>query len=178
MAAEQRALLWLNIVGGTAVLASYVYGLDRLGDDAQLAWGGVPATWRGLYTVNMFAAAAGYFPFTSFLLFAVDAAAVRIAGRLPYSTFRWIYLVILVGSALWLPLTCIWIERGGSLLWAAIHLDLLAVGAASLALLAALATLTPRRPAWWYAAALVGVIPFFVQTAVLDAIVWPAYAAR
>jgi len=178
MSREQRNLMWLNAAGGTAVLLSYVYGLARLGDDAQLAWGGVPAAWRDLYTLNMFAAAAGYFPFTAFLLFAVDSGAARIAGGLPFSTFRWLYLVILTGSALWLPLTCIWIESGGTLLWRLIHLDLLAVGSAALALLVAVATLEPRRPGWAWALAVLGALQFVFQTAVLDASVWPAYATR
>jgi hypothetical protein len=172
---EQRTLLWLNVIGGAAVLGSYVYGLNRLGADANLAWGGIPDSWRGLYTLNMFAAAAGYFPFTAFLLFAVDTRLARVAGRLPFTTFHWIYLVILAGSALWLPLTCVWIEQGGDLLWATIHLTLLAVGFASLTLVAALATLSPRQPAWAYALALAGTLPFFVQTAILDALLWPAY---
>jgi hypothetical protein len=60
---KRRSLLALNVIGGTAVLASYVVGLGAVPGDAL--WGGVPESLRPLYTVNMFLAAAGYFLFTS-----------------------------------------------------------------------------------------------------------------
>ena len=52
--------LLLNIFGGTAVLGSYVWGIAGYPELRDAFWGGVPESLRGLYTINMFFAAAGY----------------------------------------------------------------------------------------------------------------------
>ena len=49
------------------------------------------------------------------------------------------------------------------------------VGISSLTLLWAVATVRPAGPAWARAAAVVGALAFSVQTALLDALVWPYY---
>jgi hypothetical protein len=123
----------------------------------------------------MLLAAAGYFAFTYFLVFQVDPAEARIGGRVGYGLFNALYVLILVPSALWLPLTWLMLEQPGPELWIAIRLALAVVGLAGLGMLGALLTLRPRHPAWAYWLAVAGTIPFCIQTAVLDAVVWPAY---
>jgi hypothetical protein len=171
---QKRALIWLNAIGGTAVLASYAYYLTahpELGNDF---WGGVPGWMRSGYVVNMFLAAAGYFAFTRFV-FRLRPAKVRIAGRFDYRIFQLIYALILVPSALWMPLTFAMIQDPGPGLWLATRLILALVGIGSLSMLAALLWLEPRTPKGAHRLAVVGSVPFIFQTGVLDALVWPAY---
>jgi hypothetical protein len=138
-------------------------------------WGGVPSSLLPLYGVSMLLATAGYFAFTYFLVFRLDPEEARIANQFSYGLFNGLYVLILVPSALWLPLTWLMLEQPGTALWIAIRLVLAIVGLAALGMLGALCTLRPRQPAWTYWLAVAGTIPFCVQTAVLDAIVWPAY---
>ena len=98
-----------------------------------------------------------------------------IADRFGYGSFKWIYALILLPSALWMPLTFGMIENPSSGLWLSIRLTLAAVGIGSLMLVAALLQLQPRSPNGAYRLAVVGSIAFTFQTAVLDALVWPAY---
>jgi hypothetical protein len=49
------------------------------------------------------------------------------------------------------------------------------VGISSLALVCSIASVRPAGPAWARALALVGALAFAVQTALLDALVWPHY---
>jgi hypothetical protein len=172
---RQRELVAINLVGGLAVLGSYVAGAAMHPESTRLLWGGVPAALKPFYTISMLTAAAGYFPFTYLLVFRTDPENSRIAGRLSYGCFHFLYLLILLPSALWMPLTFQLVDRWSAALWAVIRIVLALVGIGSLGLLAALATLAPVTSRRLYAFAIAGVVAFCVQTALLDATVWPAY---
>jgi hypothetical protein len=171
---QKRALVWINVLGGTAVLASYAWNLLAHPEAGSDFWGGVPAAMQPLYVVTMLLAATGYFAFTRFV-FRLRPAQVKIAERFGYGLFKWIYLLILVPSALWMPLTFEMITSPGAGLWFAIRLTLAAVGVGSLLLVAALLWMEPRSPKLSHRFALAGSIAFSFQTAILDALVWPAY---
>jgi hypothetical protein len=172
---RQKMLIWVNVVGGLAVLGSYANGLVSTPNAGDVLWGGVPLGLRPLYTGSMLLAAVGYFPFTGYLLFGVDPDRVRIAGRLDYGCFVFLYALILFPSALWMPLTFTLRDGWNPMLWIVIRLVLALVGIGSLALLAGLLALTPRPRGMGYALAVAGAVAFCVQTALLDACVWPAF---
>ena len=174
----QRKLIGLNVLGGIAVLGSYAHGFVAHASSVGEVWGGVPEALRPLYTLCMFAAAAGYFAFTFFVLFRLDPREARISGRIGYAGFLWLYALILFPSALWMPLTFAMLEGANAWLWGAIRLVLAAVGVASLGLVLAVRRVHPTHATQARRLALVGALAFGFQTAVLDAIVWPAYFPR
>jgi len=167
-----RTLIALNVVGGSAVLASYAVGLGAVPGDAL--WGGVPDNIRPLYTVNMFLAAAGYFFFTPYILFRLDPETTRVAGRFGYGIFHLFYALVLFPSALWLPLTAHMAEQPGLAAWACVRIDLALVALGALGLLASLISLGASAPKG-RRLAIAGLVPFCLQTVVLDALVWPAF---
>lgn len=174
MQREQRALGLLNVIGGILVLASYAYALAISPDVRSALWGGVPEGARSLYTLNMLLAAAGYFPFTWLFVIRTRPAELRAASGAPYGLLFLLYALVLIPSALWLPLTARMVETPGPGLWLSIRivLFLVAVGATGL-LVVALRFARARGGALpWLAFA--GTVPFFTQTALLDALVWPA----
>jgi hypothetical protein len=166
--------VWINVVGGIAVLGSYAHGIATHPETRGDLWGGLPAALQPLYSLNMCLAAAGYFLFTSFVLFRLDAERVRVFGY-GYGVFPLLYGAILVASALWLPLTFEMLAGPSPALWLAIRLDLAITGLASLALLAAIARVRPHEAPGARRLALVGAAFFCLQTALLDALVWPAW---
>jgi hypothetical protein len=172
---KKQRLAAIVLLGGTAVLSSYVYSLTI--DPATRAglWGGVPPALLPGYTVSMALAAAGYFAFTYFLFFHVDPDRARIAGRFRYSLFHGLYVLILGPSALWLPLTAAMVQQPSSALWLGVRLVLALVGLGSAALLLALLSLRPRQPLVAYWLAIAGGVAFFIQTAVLDLFAWTAF---
>jgi hypothetical protein len=165
-------LLWLNAVGGAAVLASYAWGLGALSAAEPGLWGGVPAAWRPAYTLNMLLAAVGYFAFTSYWVLAVAPERVRFAGG-GFVALTALYAAILFPSALWLPLTALSLDDPASWVWLAIRIDLAVVAVGSLGVLGALLTLEKPPAPRWRLLAIAGCAPFVLQTAVLDAILWP-----
>ena len=171
---QKRALIWINALGGTAVLVSYAWNMLAHPEASGDFWGGVPATMQSGYVFSMLLAVLGYFAFTRFV-FRLRPGQVRIAERFDYRSFQLIYALILVPSALWMPLTFAMIQDPSAGLWFAIRVTLAAVGVGSLLLITALLRLQPNTPKVAYRLAVVGSVAFAFQTAVLDALVWPAY---
>jgi hypothetical protein len=174
-ARESLVLIGINVFGGIAVLGSYASGLMTHPELGGSLWGDVPSWLRPWYSVSMLLATAGYFAFTHFTVFCLDPSGARIGDSLGYRALQWIYAGILAPSALWMPLTFAMLEQPSALLWVAIRVVLAITGASSIALVAALAAIQPRSPRWAHRLAVAGTVAFAVQTALLDALVWPAY---
>ncbi len=168
---ERRRFLAIQILLGPAVLASYVYGFAVWPDAVSAMWGGVPDALRGVYTAWMFVAAAGYCAFTPALFLHAEPGRARVAFGLGHAELHAMYVALLVGSILWMPLTK-W-HQDGSLPFAFVVIDLWCVAAGSLALLATTLRLTPPLPGAWRIVAPLGAAAFCVQTVLLDALVWP-----
>jgi hypothetical protein len=172
---RQRNLALLNAVGGAAVLGSYALAFTVSPDIRTGLWGGVPDAWRDVYTVCMLLAATGYFPFTFLWVFRTDADRYRGPGGVGYGVVIALYAAILWPSAAWLPMTAALIEGYSTPLWWGIRLVLFAVGIGSTGLVVLCADRARREGGALRWAALAGTLPFWVQTAVLDALVWPAW---
>lgn len=172
---QRLTLLIINVLGGTAVLGSYAHSLANHPDTRGALWGGVPEALQPIYTISMLLAAVGYFPFTYLLGFRVDPNRARVAGGLGFDAFNVLYALVLAPSALWMPLTFAMIAQPNPTLWLMIRAVLALVGVGSVGLIVALITLQPRPSRPLHVAAIVGAIAFAVQTALLDALVWPAY---
>ena len=172
---QRRSMIGINVLGGSAVLGSYAYGLASNPLTRGDVWGGVPETLRPLYTITMLMAAAGYFAFSYFVFFKVDPDESRIGNRLGIGAFNACYALILIPSALWMPLTFEMLESPGTALWWAIRLALGVVGVGSLGLLAAIIAVRPVSAPRARGLALFGSAAFCFQTAVMDALVWPAF---
>jgi len=123
----------------------------------------------------MLTAAAGYFAFSYFIIFRLDPAEVAATNSFSYTMFILAYALILFPSAMWMPLTFAMLEKPSRLLWWAIRVTLFIVGIGSLGLLALLLILNHDEPTWLFWLAVAGAILFCIQTAVLDALVWPIY---
>jgi hypothetical protein len=173
MGRQRLILLLINVLGGIAVIGSYILGL-RGDSGADVLWGGVPEGIRPVYMISMVLSALGYFAFLNLLLLRVDPREVTIGGRFGYGLFYPIFILILVPSAFWMPLTNLYVSDPSTGTWVAIRIVLFLVGLASIALACALLALRPgnRGKAYW--AAVVGSWYFAFHTFVLDALLWAA----
>jgi len=173
---EQKIwFLVINALGSFAVIASYVAGMASHRNTEQLLWGRITPSLKTVYLVSMPLAAVGYLLFLYFIVFQLDAATVRIWDFDGFLIFDIIFMAILVFSAFWTPLTYKLIETQWRGWWTYIRLVLFIVGLASLALLCALLMISQREPAWSYWLAVAGAVVFFIQTGIMDALVWPAF---
>jgi hypothetical protein len=170
---QPKKVFWLiiNLLGGSAVIGSYIWGFQAIPKAATVLWGGVPAGIQPFYTAGMILAAIGYFAFSYFLLRS-NQDEVRVAGRFGFGIFNAIFLLILVPSAFWLPLTLLAVEQASVLVVWLVRMDLALVAIGALGLLLALMNIQPRNPKWMQRIAVLGAVAFCFQTVILDAIVW------
>jgi hypothetical protein len=174
MQAQQWILLAVMVVGGAAVVGSYIQGFATHPGGAETLWGGVTGGLRILNYATMLLAALGFFAFSYWLFFQLNPEEVQIASRFGYWMFDIIFLVILIPSALWMPLTFSYLNNPTTLGWVGVRLVLALVGIGSLALLWAILVTSPRGAnlAFWFAVG--GAATFSLQTAVMDMFIWPA----
>ena len=165
----------VNVVGGIAVLGSYAHGLLTEVALRPKLWGGVPETWRPLYTVNMFLAAGGYFFFTAHFLMRALPSRALFFNRLGFEWIIFLYATFLISSALWMPLTFSMMKVPSDGTWFAIRSVLTMTGIASVTLLVSLFASNAERGDWLFWAAVAGLTTFIIQTAILDAVIWPRY---
>jgi hypothetical protein len=168
---KKQSWVLINILGGAAVIGSYLLGFLIRPVEAGMLWGGVPEGLKALYNTNMFLAATGYLLFSIFILVKKQDE-IKVASRFGFGSFLVLYLLVLIPSALWMPLTILAIEKSSQVLLWLVRVDLMMVALASLGILFALITMQPRRPAWFHLLSVVGGLAFCLQTVVLDAVVW------
>ena len=171
---QKKLWLVINVVGGVAVLGSYMQGLATHPDTRQMLWGSVPEELQGVYNVTMLLAAGGYFLFSYHFFFRTDPDQTRI-GPFGFGLINACYALVLFASTLWMPLTFAYFDNPSNALWLTIRVDLFAVGAGSTGLIVALFSMKPRAEGFAAVLALVGLLLFALQTAFLDAVVWPEF---
>jgi hypothetical protein len=174
MTTQHIILLIINIIGGAAVIGSYIFGLSAQSGGANILWGGVPSNIRPVYTVSMILSALGYFAFLYYIFFRLDPAQTSIAGISGFTLFYVIFLLILIPSALWMPLTNVYVGNPSTGIWIWVRTVLALVGLASIALVLALITLQGKVPGASYWLAVIGSGYFAFHTAILDAVIWAA----
>ena len=169
MLTQKIIILAINIIGGIAVIGSYVWGLKSGSGGANALWGGTPAGVRSVYTISMLLSALSYFAFISFILFKLNPASVN------FSVFYIIFLGILVASAFWMPLCNLFLANPSAFLWIIIRVVLVIVGISSIILALFLISLHAKETGLSYWLAVAGSIYFAFHTAVLDMILWPIF---
>ena len=172
MATQQIILLIVNIIGGAAVIGSYILSLNAQSGGANVLWGGVPENIRPVYGVSMILAALGYFAFVYFIFFRLVPSEVLIGGRFGFNLFYVIFIVILIPSALWMPLTNLYIGNPNTGILVGVRTVLALVGFASIALVWVFLNLQTKAPGISYWLAVGGSGYFAFHTTVLDAIIW------
>jgi hypothetical protein len=175
---ESILLLVIIALGGVGVIGSYMIGLKGKAGASEALWGGVPAKVRPVYGVSMILSAIGFLAVLFYIFFKLDPPDVAIAGRYGFDLFIPIFITILLPSALWMPLSKMYVERPSAVMWVIVRVVLFLVGLASIELAWALFALDleTRGVAYWFAT--VGSCYFAFHTFVLDAVLWAAMFRR
>lgn len=171
-----KKIIWvlINLFGGSTVIGSYAYGFISHPNAFRNLWGGVPVNLQPLYTVFMFVAAAGYFAIANFIL-RLKPDETTIFNRFGFGVFNFLYILVLVPSALWMSLTQLAIEHSSAINLLIMRFDLALVAAGSLGLLIAVLTTQPRPSTFRYFLAVAGSAALCFQTVILDAVVWSIF---
>ena len=172
---QKKRWLAINVLGGIAVLGSYAHGLTTHPETRDLLWGDMPEPLQGVYGVTMWLATAGYLVFMYYVLFRVDAAEVRVGKRFGFGVINTCCAAVVIASALWMPLTFVYLGDPSSTLWFLIRADLIVIGIGAVGLIEAFFNLSPRPTGGAGMVTIVALLLFALQTAFLDPFVWPAF---
>ena len=173
MTTSKIALWVINLLGGIAVIGSYVLGLQTLPGQGERLWGGVPEGIRGIYTVSMLLSAVGYLLFFYHVVIRMDPAKVHLPWGVSFGSFAVPFLLILVPSAFWMSLTFAYLESPSTINWIAVRMVLGLAAFGSLAMLWMLVGLKNLSPDqfWWPSTIGAGIFAFHLVC--LDALLWP-----
>ncbi len=174
MSIPQIMLLVLNVLGGAAVIGSYAQGGISHPAGLNVLWGNISTSVRPIYFVSMLLSALGYFFFIYFILFRLDPATVKVAGKIGFEVFFVIFTGMLLFSSLWMPFTYSYVDHNNPGTWVAIRVVLFLVALSSCALVWALLSLNTKTPSLPYWLAVAGSGYFAFHTLVLDGFLWPA----
>ena len=172
--AHKLLFVLINVVGGIAVLGSYAYGFVAYPDAVAALWGDVPEGLIGVYTGNMFLAATGYLLVFAYLLSQVPTDTRTGNGGLLFERLNMLYGAVLFCSALWMPLSFALLDAPNQDLWWCIRAVLLTTGIAAIVIGLQVHRHAVQRGRL-FKVALAGYLFFCLQTAVLDALIWPAF---
>ena len=172
MNTEQKIFLLVTVLGGTLVPLSYVLGL-KTQDNVNALWGGVPTSARSMYTVSMLLGAISFFIFSIFMFLNLDAKSFVTSNIFGNWSVHILYALVLIPSALWIPLVNTMVSNPSTLIWLGVRLVLIVVGLASLLLLVHLLTLENRTSNIFYITTVVSISWFTIHTGILDALIWP-----
>lgn len=172
MLSTKRAFMGINLLLGPLVPLSYIVSARVWPDHVGGLWGAIPESVQPLYTANMLLATGGFLVFTWFFFRHTWEPASRFLGRFSLGFVNLGYLLVLIPSMLWMPMTLYALAHQIDLkLWIQLVLALVAIGTIMLAL--ALYTVRPAVPRRTLRVARIGVVFFAIQTVLLDAIIWP-----
>jgi hypothetical protein len=168
---RKRSLLWVNTIGGILVLGSYVIAANTYSGEISDFWGGVSEDIVPFYTIFIFLAALGYFLFSYYVFFVIKTDKL-ILNRFSYNVFHVLYGLILIPSALWMPLTAQALTSESGFVILLVRLILIIVGVSSIVLTFILAKSKDKLHRLPHTLAVVGGILFSIQTTLFDAILW------
>tara|TARA_B100000945_G_C20399583_1_gene606615 strand:+ start:499 stop:1059 length:561 start_codon:yes stop_codon:yes gene_type:complete len=165
----------INILGGSLVLFSYGHGLLTYVDLRAQLWGDIPLSLKPYYTFNMILATLGYFCFTSYILKTNFLSVKHQYSSTYINKINLFYAGIIIPSIFWMPMTFSMLIEPSYILWIAIKVVLGIVGLSASSLMIILIKSKIQGEYLHYYIALIGIIPFWIQTMILDAVVWPYY---
>ena len=173
---KQAIIFYLiNIVGGIGVLVSYAHGLLTQVELRGGLWGAVPESIQSYYTMCMVLSALGYFFFTAYIIIYVPFSSEHIFGTFNFALINLFYAGFIIPSAFWISMTFTMMTDPTPVLWVGIRSVLFIVGFSAVGLLGAFFFSKFDKSSWLYYAGIIGLIPFCVQTMILDALIWPIY---
>jgi len=170
---NQKIFLLVTIIGGVGVILSYVLGV-KFGKGIDALWGGVPQNIRGVYTVSMLVSALSFMVFSLYVF-------LNLGENNFDNTFGGVklifisYILLLICSALWLPLVNAMVAKPSKLIWLLIRGTLLLTGIVSVVITYLLISVGSKSPNLHFYLSVIGGFIFSVHTLVLDGLFWPSW---
>jgi len=150
---------------GPCVLLSYYIAAQYNTKGIDALWGNIPENIKVYYPIGMLVATVGFFPFTYMTVF---------KSKIP-KQYIIPYLLILIPSILWMPLTVYYINHPNEFIWICIRIVLMLVALGAILIYLRMKKEFQADTSFIYKLALFGVFGFIGHTLVLDGLLWPYF---
>ena len=176
MSKSKKIFVGINLVGGLAVLSSYLICSILYPTYSRSLWGSASDKVIMFFVISIFLAAAGYIWFTFYLLKGnklEDCSFGKLSGA---KVINLLYLVVLVCSAIWMPASISFSIAENIFAELIIRFILWMVGLASLGILIYIYKINindGKSSFLSHMFALLGAMVFTIHTLILDAVIWP-----
>ena len=116
--------LWINIIGGIAVLGGYLYALLNHPNTGNDLWGGIPQNWRAWIVTSMFIAAFGYIIAMYYFIYRDGLDVKFFWGKTEASVMVIILVLFFVSASMWIHSTFAYLEMPAAGTWNLIQFEL------------------------------------------------------
>lgn len=162
---DRKKLIATIAILGPCVLLSYYIAAQFNTKGIDALWGNIPDNIKVYYPIGMLVATIGFFPFTYLTVF---KSANPKHFLLPY-------LLVLIPSILWMPMTVSYINNPNELIWILIRIVLILVAVGAILIYIRIKKEYGAEKSTVYLFALIGILGFIAHTLFLDALLWPYY---
>jgi len=162
---DRKKLITTIAILGPCVLLSYYIAAQFNTKGINALWGNIPDNIKVYYPIGMIVATIGFFPFTYLTVFKSDKPKQYFVP----------YLLILIPSILWMPMTVSYINSPNEFTWILIRIVLIIVAIGAILIYMRMKTEFGAEKSTLYLFALIGVLGFIAHTLLLDGLLWPYY---
>ena len=176
MSKSKKIFVVINLVGGLAVLSSYLLCFILYPTDSRSLWGSASDQVITFFVISMFLAATGYILFTVYLLQGNKLEGSSFGKIFGTKIIHFFYFVVLGCSTIWMPASIIFSMGENILTEVIIRCVLWLVGLASLGILICIYKININHGKSNFIShmfALLGAMVFTIHTLILDAVIWP-----
>jgi hypothetical protein len=173
MSTQQILFLTINLIGGLAVLGSYVIGLGMFPEYREALWGEVRGNLRTGIIISMLFAALGYLAFCYVALFQNGLEDFTKSDWLNSYTFSILVAIFLISATFWMPSAIAYLNFSNTY-WLVICIASLWVTAISLAALVGIVITSDVEiiGSVSHYVAIIGIGLITFHCLVFDAIIW------
>ncbi len=164
--------LWINIIGGIAVLGGYLYALLNHPNTGNDLWGGIPQNWRAWIVTSMFIAAFGYIIAMYYFIYRDGLDVKFFWGKTEASVMVIILVLFFVSASMWIHSTFAYLEMPAAGTWNLIQFELrvtaISIVLITIGLASASDVINPELHRW----SVIGLSFISFHCLILDAILW------
>lgn len=176
MSKAKKIFVAINLVGGLAVLSSYLFCFILYPTYSRSLWGSASDKVITFFVISMVLAAAGYAWFTFYLLKGNKLEDSNFGTLFGVKIINLLYLMVLTCSTIWMPASISFSMSENIFVELIIRLILWTVGLSSLGILIYIYNINiddGKSSFLSHMFALLGTMVFTIHTLILDAVIWP-----
>ena len=168
----QTQFLWINLIGGIAVLGGYIIALIYHPETRTDLWGDVPINWRPWIVTSMFFAGFGYCYAIYYMVYNDGLSLQFFWGRVDAAKMIILLILFLSSASLWIHTTFSYIDSPTYLKWAFVQAELWITAFSILLMTIGLATASGVEQPLKHNISILGLSLISFHCLVLDAMLW------